>query len=391
MVRLFPLACVVCAGCSFSIHFGADANSGDDAGPQDNDGAMDQVPMPWLTGWMYRKQITLHAAQIEAPNSGALANFPVMLALADADIAAHALADRSDVVFTAADATDRLDHEIETTDGSALTAWVKIPTLDAVTDTTIYVYYGNPVPPAALSPQNVWTASFSAVYHLQQDPGPGLPDQIRDATSNAHHGTADGSLNTPDSKPSLVGRAIDFNGNNSCISVPSFDVGNAFTISVWMNMANVNQIRTLLANSDDGSPTDGFRFFVNTNGGNDRKVWFETGNGSGGTASAITPVNAVASLTWKHVAAIVDRAASTATIVVDGVIANPASQVIRNDFSTMQRLEIARMQPNNGFDGMLDEMEIASTARSIEWLQTAFRNQGAPNAFYTVDDEQAAP
>lgn len=388
MYRLWPFAFVACVGCGFSLQFGGgDAGGGgddDDAGPR-VDGVIDQS-VPWLDGWMYRRAITIHASQVDAPSNTELSSFPVMLALDDADFAAHALADRTDLAFTSADAMTPLSHELETFDATTITEWVKIPSLSATTDTLIYVYYGNstPQPPVASA---VWTEGFQAVWHMQQDPGPNLPDQILDSTANGHHGTAESSFAPGDSKLSPFGRAIDFNGSNSCITIPSFDVGTKFTISVWMNMENVSQIRSLVANSQDGSSTNGFRFFVNSNGSSDRKIWLETGNGSGGTNSVTTVANAISTGQWEHVAVIVDRTLGSATVMIDGAIAG-TDMTIRNDFSTTSSLEIGRMKTNNVFDGMLDEMEIASTTRSTEWIHTAYVNQRTPGDFYDVGAEE---
>lgn len=380
--RRWPIVLIACAGCGFSV-----PATPTDGGTQSGDTPGDPPMAAWLDGWAYRRPITMHASQIEAPNDGELRNFPVMLALPDALVAAHALADRSDLAFTTNDATTRLDHELEVDDTTTMTVWVKIPSLPATTDTTIFLYYGNPTPPPPLAPADVWTESFHAVYHLQQDPGPGLPDQILDATANGHHGTADSSMSTPDLVAGQVGRAMDFNGSNACITLPAFDVGNAFTLSVWLNLNNVSQIRTLLSNSQDGSSTNGFRWFVNSNGSSDRKLALETGNG-GSTNQAITPGAAITTSAWHHAAAIVDRINGMATLMVDGMVVNASDTSIRNDFSTNHYFEIGRMQTNNAFDGMLDEVEISSDVRSVEWIRTSFRNQGAPQDFTSVGQEQ---
>lgn len=380
--RVLPFVLAACVGCTFTVSLGRDAGEGDGGPDRDASSAI-----PWLDGWMYRRAITLHASEIEAPNDDALAAFPVMLALADTDLV-HALPDRTDVAFTAADATTLLAHEIETFDTGTLTAWVKIPSLSATTDTTIYLYYGNPAPPSSTAAA-VWTESFRAVYHLQQDPGPGQTGEIRDATANGHHGTAEASFQTADSVATPLGRGIDFNGSTSCITVPALDVGNQFTISVWMNMNSVSQIRTLVSNSQDGSSTNGFRFFVNSNGTSDRKVWLETGNG-GSSNSVTTAANAFTTQQWEHVAIIADRTGGAATVMVNGAVA-ATDMTIRNDFTTTLSLEIGRMKNNNVFDGVLDEVQIAATTRSTQWILTAYRNQRSPNDFHLVGAEEARP
>jgi len=377
------LACaLVLSACGFSPATGmTDGGHGDAAGSGSGSGAG-----PWLAPWTHRKAVTLLASAIEAPLDGALSNFPVMITLDDPELQAGLLADASDLAVTAADATTLLDHEVESYTAGARVAWIRIPALPATTDTTIYLYYGNATPPAP-APAATWGADFLAVYHLQQDPGLGAAGDMRDATAHHHDGTAGTSMSTTDSVAGQVGRALQFAGGGDYIAVPTLDLGNAFTISMWMNMQSVSGIHSLLSNSPDNSDTDGIRFFVNTDNSSDRSIHVETGNGSS-SAAAITPHNVVTTGQWTHVAAVVDRTNGQASIVVDGQLANPGSQTILTSFRTASNLEIARMMTNNPFPGVLDEIEIATALRPIEWLRTAFHDQGDPSSFYRLGPEE---
>lgn len=90
-------------------------------------------------------------------------------------------------------------------------------------------------------------------------------------------------------------------------------------------------------------------------------------------------------------AALVDRTAGTAAIIVNGTLATSADSTIRSDFSTSDDLEIGRMKTNNAFLGSLDELEIAATTRPIEWIRTVFNNQLAPGSFHDFGSEELAP
>ncbi len=130
--------------------------------------------------WAYRKPITIDHARVSGGTD--LTDFPVLIDLsADADLAAGAQANGNDILFTSADGTTKLSHEIETYTSAtgALVAWVKVPSLWAHVDTTLYMYYGNS---GAFNQQNatgVWDAKTGAVYHLGQSnqPVPGLHHQ----------------------------------------------------------------------------------------------------------------------------------------------------------------------------------------------------------------------
>ena len=63
----------------------------------------------------------------------------------------------------------KLKWEIEKydPDDGQLIAWVKIPTLSSTTDTSFYLFYGDPSITSDQSDRvNTWDSNFKAVYHL---------------------------------------------------------------------------------------------------------------------------------------------------------------------------------------------------------------------------------
>jgi len=377
------LLSILLGACGFS------PSAASDGGALDGSNGSDAA-RPWLTGWTHRKSLTVLASMVEAPNDGSLAAFPVEVALADPEIAAVIAADGHDLAFTSDDGSTQLSHDLESYSAtSGLVAWVAIPSLSATTDTQLYLYYGNPSVPASSS-EATWSSDFMAVYHLQQDPGPGQTGDIRDATMNHHDGTADSTMSSTDSVPGQVGPAIDFDGSNDNVRIESTEFGDTFTISMWIELDNVSGIRAFLANSTDGSSTNGFRFFVDSNGTSDRQVRFETGNG-GNTDAGLTATGVIPTQTWTYVAAVVSRSSGSVIIAINGVMANPNAndQTTLTNFGTSAVFWIGRMNGDNPFSGVIDEVEIASTARSIEWLRTAYNNQNAPAQFYVVGPEES--
>ncbi|MGI9600948.1 MAG: signal peptidase I [Acidimicrobiales bacterium] len=114
--------------------------------------------------WTYRKPVVVDGSQV----SGTVTGFPVLVQITDPDLAAHAMADGRDVVFTGADGTTRLPHEIESWDGGTgtLSAWVKVPTLSAGTDETLFVYFGNAGAVDQETPQTVFGDDHDGVWHF---------------------------------------------------------------------------------------------------------------------------------------------------------------------------------------------------------------------------------
>ena len=387
---------VLVAGCGFRGPSGGGPDAGRDAASDAatdaaRDAAPDTMPIPWLDGWTRRKEITLKASEIQAPSGGALTDFPVLVSVTDTQIAATALATGADIVFTGGDAMTVLASEIESftpADGK-LVAWVKVPSLSATTGTKLYVYYGNPSPPAP-TPEMVWTASYLGVWHFHQDPSGGN-GAIRDATSGNHDGTPQ-QMEANDSVTAQIGRGLDFDGNNEFVRFDQVNVGNSFTISMWVRIASGNSVKTLIANSNSGRDEDGFRAFVNTVNTSDRRLFFESGDGTGGRGDvAVTDMNAITQNVFAHVAFVVNRMQGTAQIYVNGAKVDVDMSIGAN-FLNNSDFEIGRMKNNLFyFDGILDEVRLATAQRPAEWLKTSFNNQSQPNNFHTFGPEERKP
>lgn len=94
-----------------------------------------------------------------------LVDFPLLVELVDADLAAGAQADGDDLVFTAADGVTRLDHHIESWNSvtGALTAWVRVPLVSATVDTNLFVYLGSAGAGDQTDPAGVWGSDADLV------------------------------------------------------------------------------------------------------------------------------------------------------------------------------------------------------------------------------------
>lgn len=391
------LAALSAAACGFKSPPTAGPDADIDAptngsGDASVDSGIDAPPIAWLHPWQHRKQITLRASLIEAPGDGALIDFPVLVSVTDAQLAAAALSTGADIVFTSDDATTVLASEIEsfTPATKQLIAWVKVPSLSATVDTKLYVYYGHTSPPTQ-TPNDVWTANYLGVWHLNQNPGSGTLNNVLDTTSANHDGTSR-NMASNNLVSAQIGTGFSFAGNNDFLSFPQVDFGNTFTISMWVNFAGGSSVNTLIANSPSGRDTGGFRFFINTVNLSDRKLFFETGTnipGSGRTAE--TNTNAIAIDTPTHVAAVVNRAATTARIYVNGVSAG-VTTTVASGFQNNSDFEAARMEDGFlYFAGTLDEIEVAATTRPPEWLLTSVNNQSQPGNFHTFGTEEQEP
>lgn len=137
-----------------------------------------------------------HACLKNETNPGSdLVDFPVLVQITNLTnaIFGHAQADGDDILFTESNGTTKLSHEIDYYDRTTkeLDAWVKVPSLSASDDTTLYMYYGNVDPncPNQEDAENVWSEDYVMVQHLQETTrGGGTFDDHLDSTSNHNDG-----------------------------------------------------------------------------------------------------------------------------------------------------------------------------------------------------------
>ncbi|MCK9581663.1 MAG: DUF2341 domain-containing protein, partial [Methanoregula sp.] len=111
--------------------------------------------------WTRRMKITINADQV----AGDLTDFPVLISTTSPALANYAKSDGSDIIFTDFSGT-KLHREIESYDNAtgALTAWVKMPSVNGNSDTVLYLYYGNLTGEESDSVL-VWSNGHQGVWH----------------------------------------------------------------------------------------------------------------------------------------------------------------------------------------------------------------------------------
>ncbi|MBU1941644.1 MAG: DUF2341 domain-containing protein, partial [Candidatus Thermoplasmatota archaeon] len=98
---------------------------------------------PFLEGWQYRKNITIDHTKV----AGDLTNFPVLISLTDTDLRDKVQPDGDDILFmNDSGIAHRLWHEIESYEYTTgeIVAWVNVSNLNSSTNTSFFMYYGNP-------------------------------------------------------------------------------------------------------------------------------------------------------------------------------------------------------------------------------------------------------
>lgn len=346
--------------------------------PSPTDAAM--MGAPDLLGPARRKAITIDNTKV----TGTQTDFPVWIDLTDADVGARAQADGHDIYFTAADGTTRLDYELQGWNAAThhLLAWVRLPTLEANAPTVLYVNYGDPSATATPNAPGVFKSSFAAVWHLD-DAAPA--SAIADATGT-HPGTP--SLTSATTRVAAkLGNGLSFTGSNDTITFTNPLSGNgAHTISAWVNQPSVTHASAVLV--------------VGT-GTKDNARWFYTHYMSPALAIGYysddwTSGTNLDGAGWKLVTWVFEGANGRNHLYVNGVEIGGSPRTI-SGVDTMGTTGIIGHAPeptygtNMGLEGTIDELRIATVARSAGWIATEYANQSSPSTFYSVGPELPAP
>ena len=278
----------------------------------------------------------------------------------------------NDLRFTDAGGTAALFHEIDEWNTNGVSyVWVQVPTLASSSD-CIWAYWGNPAltnPPAWNTNGSTWSPGYDLDWHLKESAFPY-------ADSAAQYPALSGVA--PASTPSgLIGHGVLFNGASQYLSAGPVSLGNAFTLSAWINVNPASlQENTLFANKNGGWTDSGFSFFVNSWNKGDGVVEFDSVGIPVGShnATAVTPAGAVSFGQWHLVTAVVDCTANTVRLYVDGVDRTSTSTVGAG-IQTTNTLRVGSHLSNGCYvNGSLDEARIENGARSPNWVWAAYMN-----------------
>jgi hypothetical protein len=339
--------------------------------------------VPWFdSAWKYRKAILISRANLTAT----LTNFPVLISRTDADLRAHARSDGYDLLFTSADGTTKLAHEIEryTSSSGALVAWVKAPVLSATADTLIYLYYGNAPAANQQDGPNVWDAGFRAVWHFGESGGASLAD----STLNANTGALAGSPSAPAwGTDGQIGNRLAFDGADDYLTIPhsaSLNVSDkALTVSGWYRVTNTASDQVIFGkfyNADMSYPyyQYGLEFESST-----RELWFFLG--SGGAVLGPWAVDTTPGV-WQYAAFTYDGTNVTAYLNGNAPAATPENNSITAGTNGLQIGEDNNLaQP---FLGAIDELRVSGVARSAAWLAAEYANQSSPGSFCAAGGQE---
>jgi biopolymer transport protein ExbB len=330
--------------------------------------ASPMVHASWNADWTKRAKISLNtSADGIALQTGADA-VPLLVRLHTGNFQfIDARPDGADLRFIAADDKTPLKFHIEKFDGLNELAliWVELPKLAPASKSDfIWLYYGNANAAPASDPKGSYDPAQALVYHFGEKEA--LP---QDSTANANHATASTAKPT---SAGLIGGDLSFDGSATLALPASASLksgAGGLTLSFWIKPAELGDAQFF---ADEAAT--GLR--LGLVGG---KLVAQAGGVTLNSTAALTVG------TWQHVAVV---AKDGLTIYLNGVAAGTAA-------GTVPELSGASLV-GKGFKGELDELEIASTARTADWIRAAALSQGPEQKLLNVSpaeggDESGGP
>jgi hypothetical protein len=329
----------------------------------------------WNQDWMYRRKITIQGAQVTQN----LTNFPVLISFTDSSLIGKVKSNAYDIVFTDFEG-NKLNHEIELYDSTIgrLVAWVKIPSLRAGSDFQLYMYYHNPLAVNQQNPVNVWDSNFVMVQHLEETTG------IRyDSTIYGNNAVPSGTVNKY--AAGKIDGADAFVGSGYERIAGGFLPTSSITIEIWLSpTAYSSTIWTKFINTGPTTTTG-------ISGGQTSKTsdqWYMSLTWDSGTKTFNTG-SFTSNLNWNHLAITWDGAYCYAFL--NGVKINEASVSGIPDWTSKALYLASNYAGKEFFNGAFDEVRISKIARSIDWIETSYKNQANPSSFFTMSSEETIP
>ncbi|MCQ8179927.1 DUF2341 domain-containing protein [Methylomonas sp. SURF-1] len=325
----------------------------------------------WNDDWNSRRQVAVDASATGADIQETLAEVPVLVRLHAGNFGYFAeLAENGRDLRALKDDQNPLAYQVEQVDALSEIGlvWVKLPQVrGGVATDDFWLYYGNANAADGSDGKGLYDLAQGLVYHFNA--ADTLP---QDATAYASHAS--------DSKASIqaagwIGAAAQFTGSGPITVNPlpqlAFAADKGWTFSAWLKIDQANPAATLLS-----AQAPGFDLRLNLQGNTLTAV---AGNAS-------TPAASLTLGKWQHISLVL-RPENLAAYTGVKAAQNPASyappQILELYLDGVSvgtvKTQLSAGQPairlGDNYQGWLDEVQIAATARSADWLKFAYRSQ----------------
>jgi len=200
-----------------------------------------------------------------------------------------------------------------------------------------------------------------------------------------HNGTLQG---TATFAPGLVTQAFSFSASNDAVLVPdspAFAITQDLTLDTWINVVAFPRFMEIVMRGDSRNFLDPYYLAAH-----DGVVRFHIEDANGNAVNLEAPIT---SGHWLHVAGTLENATGTMTLYVNGAVVNQTTTTIRpfGDLDPTQNpgIGIGNLQDasGQGFDGLIDEVEIFNRALSQSEIQSIVNAGSAGKCKLTTELE----
>jgi Concanavalin A-like lectin/glucanases superfamily/Domain of unknown function (DUF2341) len=306
--------------------------------------------IPWFDeDYPSRKRVTLDTTVSDED----IAGITLAVALTDAELSAAGYPDGRDLVFTADDAVTRLPHELQVFEQSTgvMLAWVRLPLVQALTATEIYLYFGNADVADQQDVAATWPADpYRGVWHLDEDPlGPAEP--ILDSSVHGNGGT---TLGDPMLVAGVAAGAIDFDGDLDRVVIDdddqALDFGlTSYSFSVWTLVTEYTDAGDVLLFKGTGQV--GWQLDLVPSQQFWRAALFDVDTDS----SSFGPDDQFLNV-WTHLVGVVDRDTGNLQAFAQGTFRNQTAMLLTGSMDTNQPLLLS--PGGNPCTGIIDEVRV---------------------------------
>lgn len=313
------------------------------------------------SNWQYRAEIEILDNYVTGDN---FTNFPALIQLTLDN--AKTMDNGDDILFCDNTGDVKIPHEVENFNTENLIAWVRVPILRDVENTSIWVYYGNATAAPQENAENVWDNDYKGVWHLDEAAG-----AFEDSTHFGNDGADTDFVRAVSGQIGAGAEADDTTDKITVTDAAELRITAHITIEAWMYWTgNAN---VYIMSKDDHS-----EFAAYTGDAANDVTWYR--NFASSTAALIDRDS-----TWHHLV-IVDDQANLLTYV-DGV--HTGTGVTRTGDSVPAANLCLGSAPDGNVagDAVWDEMRLSNIARDNNYIHTSFMIQDDPTGAIVVGAE----
>ncbi len=329
----------------------------------------------WNTNWPYRKKITIDHAKIPAN----MTNFPTLIDITDTDLASKAQINGADITFT--DENNRkltYERELYMNTNGHLVAWVNIPHLSSIFDTTIFMYYGNQTAADQQNHTAVWDSNYLMIQHLEEPSGTRYDSTIHknnatiyNTVTKALQGKIDGADQFSSSGYERIAAGF---LSTSAVTIELWLKPTSYSTTTWTKYINTGPTTTTGITGGQSSKTTDSWYLSMT---------WDAGTKSIGTGSFAS------GYVWNHIT--IAWNGSFAIVYRNGIKIRESPISGTPDWANRPLTLGSNYGGTELFSGALDEIRVSNIARSSAWIQASYNNQKDTTTFYIIKTEETIP